>query len=107
MKFGLSESILDELTGVFARYSEIERVLIFGSRAKGTFRDGSDIDLAIFAPNISQQQIVKLWMELDGLPILFKMDVLHWDNLANTRLKDKILQEGRVLYLPQKFLEQT
>lgn len=98
MNFGLAEEIWLDLARVFARYPEIERVLIFGSRAKGTFRDGSDIDLAVFAPEMSDERFNQLWVELDALPILFKMDVLHWDRLSNTHLKQKILQEGRMFW---------
>lgn len=98
LTFGLSDSILGDLRRVFSAYPEIERVLIFGSRAKGVFKDGSDIDLAVFAPTMSDQRFTLLWGELDGLPLLFKMDVLHWDKLGNERLKSKIPGEGKVLY---------
>ncbi|MBY0578535.1 MAG: nucleotidyltransferase domain-containing protein [Burkholderiales bacterium] len=42
--------------------------MIFGSRAKGTFKNGSDIDLAVFAPTLSEQNFIRLWNELDALP---------------------------------------
>lgn len=98
LNFGLSADILSDLQRVFAAYPEIEQVLIFGSRAKGTFRDGSDIDLAVFAPTLSEARFTRLWNELDTLPILFKMDVLHWNSLENLRLKDKIVGEGKELF---------
>lgn len=95
---GLSDVILDDLRRVFATYPEIEQVLIFGSRAKGTFKDGSDIDLAVFAQHMSEPRFTQLWNELDTLPLVFKMDVLHWNRLGNQRLKDKIPVEGKLLY---------
>ena len=98
LTFGLSDSILGDLRRVFSSYPEIERVLIFGSRAKCSFRDGSDIDLAVFAPTMSEQRFTRLWSELDSLTLVFKMDVLHWDRLGNERLKSKIPGEGKVLY---------
>ncbi|MBI4937549.1 MAG: nucleotidyltransferase domain-containing protein [Nitrosomonadales bacterium] len=102
LTFGLSDSILGDLRRVFSAYPEIERVLIFGSRAKGAFKDGSDIDLAVFAPTMSDQRFTRLWGELDGLPLVFKMDVLHWNKLGNERLKSKIPNEGKVLYPLQR-----
>ncbi len=105
MKFGLSDAVYEDLAQVFAGYPEIARVLVFGSRAKGTFRDGSDIDLAVFAPEMSAERFTQMWMELDALPIIFKMDVLHWDSLSNARLKDKILHEGREFYLHRNISE--
>ena len=101
MKFGLSEEVQSALCAVFSHYPEIRQVLVFGSRAKGTFRDGSDIDLAVFAPDMTQDRFQCLWTELDTVPLVFKMDVLHWDTLANARLKEKILHEGRVFYSPE------
>ena len=76
MKFGLSNPVLGDLRQVFSAYPEIEQVLIFGSRAKSTFRDGSDIDLAVFAPNMSEQRFTPLWNALDDLPLVFKMDII-------------------------------
>lgn len=99
MTFGLSDSILGDFCKVFSAYPEIEKVLIFGSRAKDTFNEGSDIDLAVFARTLSDQRFTRLWSELDALPLIFKMDVLHWDKLRNERLKNKILREGKI-FLP-------
>ena len=100
--FGLSPAILQDLRAVFAQYPEVEAVLIFGSRAKGTFKAGSDIDLAVFAPAMSGPRFTQLWSELDGLPLVFKMDILHWDTLRNERLKAKIAAEGRRIYPPPR-----
>lgn len=95
LSFGLSLRIREDLIGVFARYPEIERVLLFGSRADGTFADGSDIDLAVVAPTMTSQRFSQLWGDIDGLPILFKIDLLHWDRLANEPFAQKILANGR------------
>jgi predicted nucleotidyltransferase len=91
---GLSASLLRQLLEVFARYPEIQKVLIFGSRAKCTWKPGSDIDLAVFASTMSATRFASLWSELDDLPLIFKLDVLHWDTLDNTRLQQKIVEEG-------------
>ncbi len=98
LTFGLSAGISADLRRVFAGYPEIDQVLIFGSRAKGGFRSGSDIDLAVVAPTMSENRFTRLWDELDALPILFRMDVLHWDTLKNERLRQKICGEGKVFF---------
>jgi predicted nucleotidyltransferase len=92
--FGLSQEIIASLRRVFSEYSEVERVLIFGSRAKGTFRDGSDIDLAVLAPTMSDERFSDLWNAIDDLPIVFKTDVLHFDRLRNIPLKEAALGQG-------------
>ena len=104
-EFGLSAAILDDLRRGFSAYPEIERVLIFSSRAKGGFRDGSDIDLAVFAPAMSAERFTRLWNELDALPLLFKLDVLHWDRLDNLRLKEKVLAEGKIFFVASTLTE--
>lgn len=98
MTFGLSDRIRADFSGVFERYPEVEKVLIFGSRAKGNARPGSDIDLAVIAPRMSDAEFARLWNQIEDLPLVFKVDLLHWDRLANQRLKDKILLEGCSFY---------
>jgi predicted nucleotidyltransferase len=98
MIFGLSADIFASFAEVFARYPAIERVLIFGSRARGTAKPWSDIDLAVVAPAMTDQEFSRLWNELDDLPIVFKLDVLHFDRLERLDLKEKILSQGRRFY---------
>lgn len=98
MKYGLSELVIDQLLTVFRKYSDIDCVYLFGSRATGKFRDGSDIDLAILATKMSADIFSCLWNEVDALPIVFKVDCLHFDQLTNVALKEKILREGVQFY---------
>jgi proline iminopeptidase len=98
MTFGLSERIRADFRRVFLRYPDIERVLIFGSRARDGSGPGSDIDLAVVAPRMTEQAFAHLWNEIDDLPLVFKVDLVHWDRLANQRLKEKIPHEGCLFY---------
>ena len=95
---GLSRGVLAELQAVFARYPTVERVLLFGSRATGFAKPGSDIDLAVIAPGMNQREFSRLWNELEDLPLVYTLDILHWDQLTQERLKAKILKEGKVVY---------
>ena len=95
---GLSPFVLEMLEKAFLRFPEIEKVLIFGSRASGSYRPGSDIDLAVFAPDLTDQGFARLVGELDELPIAFNMDVVHFDALKNQALKQAILDYGLPLY---------
>lgn len=51
-KCGLSFSAQDQLTHVFQKHPQIEKVILYGSRAKGNYRAGSDIDITIVAPKM-------------------------------------------------------
>lgn len=98
MKFGLTPEIIDQIVACFKNFPEIEQVLIFGSRAKNSFRDASDIDLAVFAPAMTHHDFAQVWAALDDLPLVFKLDCLHFDLLENSTLKKKILEEGKRIY---------
>lgn len=97
--FGLSKAVFLILQSMFAKYPSVERVVIFGSRAKGNYRAGSDIDLVVIAPTMSQSDFALLRSDLDDTSILFKMDLIHWDALSNQLLKSKIMAEGVAFYL--------
>ena len=91
---GLSPALLARIRDVFGRCPEVQRAVIYGSRAKGSFTSGSDIDLAVFAPEMSQTRFAALWGELEDLPLVFMLDVVHWDTLGNAGLKQRIVDEG-------------
>ena len=95
---GLSDAIHQDLQQVFSQFPQIEQVLIFGSRAKGSYREGSDIDLAVFAPAMTDSEFTTLWAHVDSVPIFFKIDLIHWNTLEKEALKQKILAEGHVFY---------
>lgn len=96
--FGLAEHHYRDIVQVFRRYPNIEQVLIFGSRAKGTDKPYSDFDLAVVAPNMTEQEFSRLWNELDALELVFKLDVLHWDKLGQLKLKESIMTHGHCFY---------
>lgn len=97
MAFGLPQKTITQLKSVFKKYSEITQVKIYGSRVKGHYRRGSDIDLAFFSeseenlsPNIS-------W-ELDDLPSPYLFDLVNYSTLNESPLKEEIDKHGKVLY---------
>ena len=97
-KFGLDQNILDALNAIFARYAPIEQVLVYGSRATKEYKDHSDIDLAVGGIKITQQIFAKIWNEINDLPIVFKVDVVHLETLSNHALKEEIIKHGKILY---------
>ena len=85
---GLSDAELGVLRGVFARFPQIEEVILFGSRALGTHRPSSDIDLAIKGKDITIDTLAKLRYTLEeetSLPYFF--DVVVYDKVENEELK--------------------
>ena len=101
-RFGLSQTTLDKLTGVFARHAAIEEVWIYGSRAKGNYRPGSDIDLTIKGTALTINEFARLQDELDELLLPYTIDLSQYRNLDNPDLIAHIDRVGTVLYAMNK-----
>lgn len=98
MTFGLSPEVIEHLRQVFARHSEIERVVIYGSRAKGNFREGSDIDLAFEGDAIDLPLLLKIENELDDLLLPYQLDLSLLAHIDDLDLRSHIARVGQVLY---------
>ncbi len=95
---GLTREEIDSINGIFSKYSQIEKVLIYGSRAMGNYKPASDIDFTLIGKNIDlglQQQIE---LGLDDLMLPYKMDVSIYDKLSNPEFIDHINQVGKDFY---------
>ena len=97
-RFGLSEHVIDGIVAVVARYGQVEKAGVYGSRAQGEYRFNSDVDIAIYAPNMAEEDFFKLRFELRELPLVFSLDICHVDTLSNISLKQKIQQEAVIIY---------
>ncbi len=73
-QFGLAPSIVAMIRGVFARHPAVTEVRVYGSRAKGNYRAGSDIDLSIMDEHVSSAQLMQIETEFDELPTLYSID---------------------------------
>ena len=98
MKFGLSDRVIEELHTVFVRHPNISKVLIFGSRAKGNYREGSDIDLAALGTGLDYKQLLQILAEIDELELLYSVDLLDYYKNVNTPIGDHIDRVGQVFY---------
>lgn len=98
-KFGLLDSDLVFLSNLFQKYTSIDEVIIFGSRAKGNYKNGSDVDLAIKSRSIEQVKINEIDNELNENSILpYKFDIVHYEKIQTTELKDHIDRVGKVIF---------
>ena len=76
----------------------MEEVILYGSRAKGTFSNGSDIDLVLKGKGLSQALLNKIRWELDDLLLPYTIDVAIYDRIDNPELIDHISRVGVVFY---------
>ena len=98
MKFGLSDTVIRELQDVFRRHANIEKVLIFGSRSKGNYRAGSDIDLAVVGQGIDYSQLLAIQCEIDDLEWLYSIDLLDYQKEKGTPIGDHIDRVAQIFY---------
>ena len=92
MKYGLSEKILNELKNVLDKY-ENYKFKIFGSRARGDYKDNSDIDIAIFE-NVPKEDEYKIRDEFDKINIIYSIDLVFVDEKIKKELLNSILKDG-------------
>lgn len=98
MNFGLSDTVIEELKGVFRRHANIQKVLIFGSRSKGNYRAGSDIDLAVVGKDLDYNQLLDILCEIDDLELFYSVDLLDYHKKKGTPIGDHIDRVGQVFY---------
>jgi predicted nucleotidyltransferase len=98
MPYGLSEMQLDQIVKVFANHKEVDKVILYGSRAKGTQKPYSDIDVTILGDDLNLSLLQKLEIELDDLLLPYKFDVTRYNLIDNSDLVEHINRVGKTIY---------
>ena len=99
MKYGLKCSDIESICAVFASYPQITRVLLYGSRAKGTYRNGSDIDLSLEGDTtLTLEVLYRVSDDLDDLLLLYTIDLSILANIGEPELISHIQRVGKVFY---------
>ena len=87
-----------ELESIFKKYKEIEKVVLFGSRARQDNNYNSDIDLCIFGKQITHLIQAKVTMDIDEINTPLSFDILNFNELTKEKLIENIKNEGIVIY---------
>src|SRR5574344_2024109 len=95
--FGLNEKNIKILIDFFRGIEEIFEVKVYGSRAIGTYRNGSDIDFAIYG-KINDDLISKIKYQIDELPMPYMFDITDYNTISNAKLKEHIEKFGKTFY---------
>ena len=96
--FGLSEQTILKMQDVFSLFPSIEKVVIYGSRAKGNYKKGSDIDLTLFGENVEQSLCDDIAEALDDLLLPYMIDLSVYEQLNHSELEEHIKRVGQVFY---------
>lgn len=75
LRFGLKETTIEQITGVFSNHPEVESAILYGSRAKGNYRRGSDIDLTLTGECLTYRIVAQIENEIDDLLLPYLFDI--------------------------------
>lgn len=96
-KFGLTQETIDKIHSVFLKYPSVQKVMIYGSRAKGNYNNGSDIDLT-FIGNISDKEWTGIHFALDDLLTPYSFDLSLFSEIESADLIDHVKRVGQIFY---------
>lgn len=98
MKYGLSERTLQKIQGVLSRYPQVEKAILYGSRATGTYRNGSDIDLTLCGEALTHSVLSRIDTELDDLLLPYTIDLSIFHQIDNLAMVEQIQRIGVDFY---------
>lgn len=98
MRYGLQNNTIQKINETLAGYKEIDEAIVYGSRAKGNFRPGSDIDLTLKGQALDLKILNKISLDLDNLLLPYTFDVSIYHQITNLDLISHIERVGKVFY---------
>jgi uncharacterized protein len=99
MMYGIQERDMEYIHAALGKWPEVEKAIIFGSRAMGNHKKGSDIDLAIAGQKVTETICNKISSQLNEEdPIPFFVEVINYKNIKNQALKEHIQNHGVLIY---------
>lgn len=96
--YGLNPQTFASIIDILQKYTEVEKALIYGSRAKGNYRPGSDIDLTLKGENLNLTDLNKIENEIDDLLTPYKIDLSLYHHIKNPEFLEHIHRVGKVFY---------
>jgi predicted nucleotidyltransferase len=98
MKFGLQESVVKNIENILTDFTQMKTVIIYGSRAKGNYKPGSDIDLTFIGDDLTLTLLNKISLRIDDLFLPYTFDLSVFDHINNKDLIEHIKRAGKVFY---------
>ena len=98
MRFGLDENTINTMCEVFTAHPAIKKVVLYGSRAKGNYKPGSDIDLTLYGDVLTLQELGDIANELDDLLLPYQIDLSLFNHISHVGLKEHIQRVGLIFY---------
>lgn len=98
MQYGLKDKTIEKIRNVFAGYPQVERVVLYGSRAKGNYKNGSDIDLTLTGIELNLSVMNRISDDIDDLLLPYSFNISLFKQISNPDLVGHIERVGVVFY---------
>jgi len=98
MKLGLKDDVVNNINAVFAEFPEVEEAVLYGSRAKGNYKPGSDIDLTLKGEGLDLRKLNAIELKLEDLLLPYTFDLSAFHQIDNPKLVEHINRVGIAFY---------
>ena len=95
MPYGIPDTAFERIRRTLSQHRGVTRVILYGSRAKGTYQNGSDIDITLEGDGLSFDDLLRIESQLDALDLPYRFDVSLHDELTHPDLLQHIQRVGR------------
>ena len=96
--YGLSDKEFDEMTAIFGKFKNLEKVILYGSRAKGNYKKFSDVDITLEGDNLTLADLFQIQDLLYESDLPYMYDVSIFSKITNPDLIDHIRRRGIVIW---------
>lgn len=107
MKFGLPDSAIQKIRAVLKQYPHVEQAILYGSRAKGSYKNGSDIDLTLRGEGLTLEVLLSILNDLDDLLLPYTIDLSVMKDINDPNLIDHIQRVGIIFYDKAETVSET
>jgi uncharacterized protein len=98
MSYGLPQSAIQKINTVLSHYPQVEKAILYGSRAKGDYKNGSDIDLTLHGTDLSLNIIYKILDDIDELLLPYTIDLSIFKDISDPDVVEHIQRVGVTFY---------
>jgi predicted nucleotidyltransferase len=98
VKHGLTDETVGQIHKVLARCPEVEKAVLYGSRAKGNYKPGSDVDLTLLGANLTRKILGQIQGELEDGQLPYRFDLSILSQITQTDILEHIQRVGVVFY---------
>ena len=98
MKYGLSDNTIEKIHSVLIKYPQVEKAILYGSRATGVYRNGSDIDLTLCGEGLTHRVLSNIDSDIDDLLLPYTIDISNFSKIGNPDMITQIERDGVKFY---------